>query len=1085
MVVPANTERVCLSCGAHAGLPGNFCSQCGAALPELCPYCGTANAPVSQFCAGCGHPPPKQEQAIGRVSGGSGPPVPILKAERRQLTVMFCDLSGSTRLSRELDPEELYGILGSYRNAAAEAVKQLDGTIAQYLGDGVLAFFGYPAANEDDAERAVRAGLEVVRQANALQTGLGRPLSVRVGIATGLVVVGEPDGMAQSGERSAVGEALNLAARLQALAPENGVIIAQNTARLLKGGFALRALSFPEARGFSQPIKAFAVLGLAAEGGDAEILSLSGKTEFVGREEEVSLLLRRWGQIAGGEGRVVLLQGDPGIGKSRIVDQLCTQLQNADHICLRFFGSRLHTQSALYPILRHIKRSAGLSDGDSEEERQAKITGLFSPFLKDGAGLDLRPIAHLMGVRQLADGFDELGAAQKRDKTLGALADYAARAAALKPLLVVFEDAHWMDPTSLDLLDRLVAQIGDHRILLIVCARPEYQPAWADHAPVTLCNLNRLGVREGAAMIASIAHGKALPASLTEQILNRGDGVPLFIEELTKAVLESGALAEQAQAYVLQGSLPALSLPGSLQASLVARLDRQPPAVKNLMQIGAVIGREFVHSVLESVADLPEADIADGLSKLTSSGLVHRRGKGPEAVYVFKHALVQDAAYSTLLKGRRQHLHGAIAKTLLEKFPAVATQQPEVLAHHLTVAGDIPRAIQFWLTAGRAQIRASADLEAIQHLQRGIELVTQLPDAAAARELEIVLQAALIGPLVAVEGPSSKRVAACCERGLQLATTGPGSPYVFPFTYGHFTHLVSTGQISKAVAVAQQFIEIAKRAGYEPGVVIGHRLLGMALLGLGKLQAARDALETSLALYDPERDENITYLFGQNAKVNSQALLSLALYLLGDEEHAKAIGFDCLQNANRLKHPHSMAIAMSYFGCWVLELCGDTAGMAVQAQRLVTLTDEYGLGILGVVGHFFVGWARFRNGESEAGIAAMDRAINTLNQAGFRLSVPNFIGLMAEAQRSTGRLEEARKTCDWAKAMMNECDERWFEPEILCIEAQIAFDAGAATREETEASLMKAVACAQSLPSPALEERCRRRQRALSSMQIA
>jgi tetratricopeptide (TPR) repeat protein len=762
------------------------------------------------------------------------------------------------------------------------------------------------------------------------------------------------------------------------------------------------------------------------------------------------------------------------------VDQFSAMLRGGDHHNLCVYGSPLRSQTALFPVLRQLKREAGISNAQDDADKLAAITRLFAGVAgpQDQAA---RLIAGLLGVKGAE--VEGLSAVQRRERTIAALLDYLSALARQKPLLLIFEDTHWMDPTSLDLLDRIVAQIEPQRILLLVCARPDYQPAWADYAAVTSLNLNRLGVREGAAMIDSIARRKALPASLAAQILDRSDGVPLFIEELTKSVLESGALIEQADGYALRGSLPAATLPGSLQASLVARLDRLPAPAKQLAQLGAVIGREFSQRVLQDVTELSRDAMEDCLAKLIASGLIHRRGRGQDARYIFKHALIQDAAYSTLLKGRRQEIHAAIARALLEKYPAVANAQPEVLAHHLTCAADYAPAVQFWLAAGRMQIRSSADLEGIQHLQRGLELVDYVNDPGLRRELELMLHAALIGPLVAVEGANSPRVAVACERGLALIPAG--SPYIFPFTYGQFTHLVSTGQLGQALDVAQRFTTLAEQAGYEPGAVIGHRLRGMALLGLGRLQAARETLETSLALYDPDRDDNITYLFGQNAKVNCQAVLSLTLYLLGEEDRAKQIGQDAIRTANRLKHPHSMAIAISYFGCWVLALCGERAEMARQAERLVIIAEEYGLRALGVVGQFFVAWAQYLGGGGSAAIGAMESFIHRLDETGFRLSLSQFIGLLADAQLASGRLTEARASCNWAKQMMEDTDERWFEPELICLDAQIAYAAGEIGRDEAAARFQAGADCARRLSSPPLEERCKRRLQTALASQMA
>jgi tetratricopeptide (TPR) repeat protein len=768
----------------------------------------------------------------------------------------------------------------------------------------------------------------------------------------------------------------------------------------------------------------------------------------------------------------VLLSGEPGIGKSRILSRARKEFDSVAGNCLRFYCSPLHSQTALFPFLSHTKKAAALRAEDRDADKLAALVRFFEGMLPDPVEA-AEDISEVLGVAAPSQRRASLSPLQRKEAAIKVFLDYTVALSRQQPLLIMLEDAHWIDPTSIELLDNMISNILDHRILLVVSARPEYQPVWTTHPSATLVLLSRIGWRNGAEMISGVAGGKTLPQELTEQILERSDGVPLFLEELTKTLLDSGWLEEFADGYKLQGPLPKVRLPNTLQDSLTSRLDRLGP-VKSLAQIGSVIGREFSHDLLQSVTGLSDTDMDDALAQLIASGLIYRRGVAPEAVYFFKHALIQDAAYNTLLKSKRQQIHATIVDTVLEKFPGIAAMEPEVIAHHLTVAEDFVRAVDYWLIAGKAQIRTSAEREAVDHLMRGVSLLDQIGDAALRREADLKLQTALIGALVAVKGPFSPEVAECCERGLALATTDGISPMVFPFLYGQFTYTISTGKMRQAAEIAKKFIQLAEAANYTSGFVVGHRLLGMALLGLAEFPAARGALETALAAYVPERDDNVTFLFGQNVKVNSQTVLSLVLVCLGEDDAAKRIGHECLRTAEKLKHPHTTVISIASAGLWGNYLLGDIEEVHAQANRMVAISTEFGLQLFAIIGHFWVGWALYRKGEAAIGIGLMEKALAAFERANFKLTVPGYLSFLAAAKCETGQIAEARALCARSKAMAEECEELWLGPEIACVEAEIALRSDPPNIELARSSFDNAIQLARQFRAPGLEARCER-----------
>jgi class 3 adenylate cyclase len=640
----------------------------------------------------------------------SDPLLSHAEAERRQLTVLFCDLVGSTALAERLDPEELRDLMQAYQRACQGVIEKYDGHVAQYLGDGLMVYFGWPRAHEDDPVRAIRAGLEVTQAVSKLTSST--PISARVGIHTGLVVVGGTGQGDASVPKAAVGETPNIAARLQGLTEPGTVLVSERTRGLAGGLFDYDDLGAHRLKGVSEPVHLFRALGpRAVESRFEAARGAAALTPLVGREEEVELLLRRWVQAKAGEGQVVLMGGEPGIGKSRLARVLRERLEGEPHSSLRYQCSPYHTNSPLYPFIERMERVAGFTREDSSEQRLDKMQALLV-----GSEAQVGEAAPLLAalLSLPTERYPPLTVSpqKQKDKTLEALAAQVEALARRQPLLMVFEDAHWIDPTSQELLELFLAKLQSLSILLVITYRPEYTPAWVGQHHVTSLTLNRLGRRRAEELVAKLTGGKPLPVEVLEQIVAHTDGVPLFVEELTKSVLESKLLREASDRYILEAPLPALAIPTTLRDSLIARLDRLAP-VREVAQMGACIGREFSYELLATLSPLEGKRLDEALEQLVTTGLVFRRGTPPDAIYTFKHALVQDAAYDSLLKSRRSQLHGTIARVLEERSPATRETEPELLAHHYTAAGLIEEAIPCWLKAGERALQRSANLEAV------------------------------------------------------------------------------------------------------------------------------------------------------------------------------------------------------------------------------------------------------------------------------------------------------------------------------------------------------------------------------------
>jgi class 3 adenylate cyclase len=769
------------------------------------------------------------------------------EAERRQVTAMFSDLVGWTALATRMDPEDLREIVSTFQKCVAETVGRFGGFVAQYMGDGVLVYFGYPQAQEDDAERAVRGGLALIAAVAGLETRAS--LRIRVGIATGLVVVGDLIGSWEGQERRIVGETPNLAAHLQEIAKPHMVVIADGTRRLVGNLFEVEDLGAKHLKGFPGPVRAWAVLRASSVESRFEALHTSRLTALVGREEESELLLRRWSKAKTGEGQVVLLSGEAGIGKSRLAVALleCLADEPHTHTRLRYFCSSQRLSSPLYPIIAQMERAAGLTRDDTAQARLDKLDAMLA---KTSTSMqDAVLLAEMLSLPN--DGRYpalELTPRQRRERTLDALNLQMEALSRSSPVLMIFEDVHWIDPTSLEALGRAVDRIRALRVLLIVNYRPEFEPPWVGRPHVTVRTIGPLTARDVNAMIDQVVGDKALPAGIRRDIIERTDGIPLFVEEMTKAVLETESEDEARRTTALiPPSAPVV--PASLHASLMARLDRIGRA-KELAQIGAAIGREFSHALLAAVVRKPEAELESGLGRLIRAGLLYRQGEPPHATYLFKHALIQDAAYGTLLREPRRALHARIAETLESQFAEVTENQPELLAGHCTQAGQIEKAARLLGKAGQRSAQRSALVEAVQQITLALDQIATLHATPTLRREEIKLQIGLISVLFHVKGYGAQETRAAVERARLLIEQAealgepPEDPLLlFSVLYGFWVpnYVAFNGDVVRELAI--QFLALAEKQTATAPLMIAHRLMGLALLDTADLVEGRAHLD--------------------------------------------------------------------------------------------------------------------------------------------------------------------------------------------------------------------------------------------------
>jgi class 3 adenylate cyclase/predicted ATPase len=988
------------------------------------------------------------------------------RAERRHVTVMFCDLVGSTALSARMDPEDLREVISAYQKCVAETVQRSGGFVAKYMGDGVLVYFGYPQAHEDDAERAVRAGLELVAAVGDLKTHV--PLQTRVGIATGLVVVGDLIGSGASQEQAIVGETPNFAARLQGTAEPNTVVIAESTRKLLGDLFELEDLGGQDLKGIVGPVRAWAALRPSFVESRFEALHASGLTDLVGREEELELLLRRWSKAKAGEGQVVLLSGEPGIGKSRLTVALTERLKSEPFTAMRYFCSPQHTDSAFYPIISQLERAAALERHDLPQSKLEKIVSLLGSAAERRT--DAQLLAELLSI-PIGNRYPALNWSpqRKKEKTFEALLRQLETRAHQQPVLLVYEDVHWIDPSSRELLDMTVDRLARLPALLLITFRPEFVPPWTGQAHLTTLTLNRLGRREGAMLVERLAGNRALPDEIAAEIVERTDGVPLFVEELTKAVLEASVEGQDASNTISKAALPSLAVPATLHASLMARLDRLGIAAKEVAQIGAAIGREFPYELLILVVQKNEEEVRASLARLGEAGLVFCRGTPPEANFLFKHALVRDAAYGSLLRSQRQELHARIATTLEAEFPDKAAAQPEVLGHHAEEAGLSAKAIGFWQKAGELAVRRAANPEAIKHFRRALTLLSEQPDTVERSRNELAILSGLGPALMSSHGWASPEVRVAFERAAVVAKGIGNSVELAPPLLGLWLYHTSLGQLERAEGIGAELFEIARKND-SPDVLLQAYHAAFPIPWLrGALPEANRHIEALLALYDEAKHDQHRYVYlGHDPAVCALSIGAIVQTLLGYPDRAARLENRVLALARRLRHPPSLAHAL-WFVAEAQLTRRDRAALAATAGELAALCEDQTLPLPRAAAAMFNGWVMAHSGKISEGILLAKQGLAAWQRIGIQHFLTRNHCLLAETYLAGERYTEGLAQVSLALKAAEQAGVRYNDALIYHLRALFLVHVEGMNSNNADADLKTAIQIAQAQSAKGLE----------------
>ena len=954
------------------------------------------------------------------------------EGERRQLTVMFCDLVGSTALSEQLDPEDLHAIVRAYQDACRQVIERYEGYIAQYLGDGILVYFGYPAAHEDDAVRGVRAGLDILAALPTLE--LAQPVQARIGIHTGPVVIGTVGG-GEHTEQLALGETPNIAARVQGKAEPDTVAISADTYHLVQGFIACEDLGLQELKGLSAPLRLYQVTGEGEAQNRFDVSVQQGLTPLVGREEELELLHRRWERAKAGQGQVVLLSGEAGIGKSRLVQVLRDHSQDEPHLSILYRCSPFYQNSVLYPIIDGIQNFLQFAKDDTPAAKLTKLTQALEPLgMNDGETRAL--FATLLSI-PLPDDHPPLSYSpqKQKEKTLQVLVTGLHKAAEQQPVRMEFEDLHWADASTLELLSLLIDEVASSKMLLLLTFRPEFSPPWLAQAHTLQLHLNRLPQQDIVAMVARVA-GKVLPDEVVQQLLSKSDGVPLYIEEMTKNLLESELLTETDGHYELIGPLHELTIPSSLQDSFAARLDRLAP-VRELAQIGAVLGREFTYDLIHAVSQMDDAKLRDGLQQLSQAEILFQRGAPPDATYTFKHALLQDAAYASLLLSRRQQLHQQTAQVVVEHFAETVETQPELVAHHYTEAGLLEEAVTYWQKAGERAAQRSANMEAINHLTTGLNLLETLPDTPRRAQQELAMLIAVGAPLQAIKGWTAAEVRKVYTRARELCQQLGETSQVFPMLFGVWVSHYTRAELQTAKELGEQLITLGQRL-QDPGLQVeAHHAQWSVLLNLGELSRAREHAEQGFALYNPQQHRSLAFVYGGH-DAGSCALNfgSTALWLLGYPDQARKRSDEALALVRESKHPLSLALSL-YFAARLHQLCREDQVAHELAQEGIVLSDGRGFSLTLEWARIMEGWTLAERGQAEDGIAYIRQGDVASRVSGAQMGRSHHLALLAHGCGKAQQPEEGLSVIAEAQEFVVQTGETFYEAELYRLKGEL------------------------------------------------
>ncbi len=1065
----------CPACGSEVPADANFCGKCGSRLARVCTSCGAESPLDHNFCGRCGTPltselpsRPKREPRALEFDRGD---TLTQTGDIRPVTVLFCDLVGSVSLAERLDPEDLRDVIGRYREVCSEVVERYGGFVAQLLGDGVMVYFGFPRAHEYDPQRAVHTGLDLLIAVAKLSERFERErnisLAVRVGIHTGQGIAGPVS--VDTRETLVLGQAPNIAARLQSIAQPGTVVISGDTFPLIRGYFVCESLGPHALAGLTKPVEVHRVIGKGQHKTPFEIAREHGLSHLVGRESEIDLLERSLDRVTEGRGQVVAIVGEAGIGKSRLIQQFRDRERTTE---LRWFDCRCspyQQNSALAPVVDHLNESFQLKNHDSTEENLRRLERELSALGLDGEEVAL--FASLLGLP--TDRFVSLGLSSQRQKerTLEALISYLIAIAEKETLIFFVEDLHWIDPSTRELLDMIVAQGPALRILTLVTTRPSFPLPWSPRAHATQITLDRLTNSEAERLILDRA-GRPLPEDVLHQLVLQTDGVPLFVEELTRMVLESGLLRNAGDRWVLDGPLPPLAIPATLQDSLMARLDRLA-AVREIVQLAAAIGREFSYEMIRAVADRDDRLLRRGLDQLVEAEILYKHGAIQNVTYSFKHALIQDAAYASMLKSTRQRHHLRIARVLEERFPEIADPRPEIVAQHYTEAGLAERAVVYWLSAARRTLERSANLEAIGHVERGLAQVESFTSSGPKARFELELRTVLGPALIATRGYGAHEVEANYARAQALCAEVGEAPQLFWVLRGLWAFHLIRNSFERALEIAERMMEIAEQRAERALLFEAHLSVAMPELFLGDFDVAERQLENALALDSPARDPTPRFITGLDVAVTTLGISAVALWHLGRFREASRRSRAAIDLARDIGHPFSLADALSSAG-WVHHLLLEPAEVLRTASELRSLSQEKGF-LSRAHSEIQLAWALSRSkpqGEPEEPnndwVARARAGVEAYRASGARLSEIYFLWLLVEVCFECGRLDEAREVLAEARRLADELGPRFFWHAQLHI-----LDGELSQGEEARRSFERALHIAESQGSRALALRAR------------
>jgi class 3 adenylate cyclase/predicted ATPase len=986
---------------------------------------------------------------------------------------MFCDLVDSTKLSSQLDPEDYREVVRAYQKVCSEVITRFDGHLAQLLGDGLLVYFGYPQAHEDDAQRAVRTGLGILAAMGDFNTRLKREkalqLALRIGIHTGLVVVGEMGGAGRQ-EQLALGEVPNIAARIEGLAEANTIAISEASYRLVQGYFDCQDLGAQTLRGVAEPLHVYRVLQASGASGRLDVAVTRGLTPLVGRESEVTLLLERWEQAKAGQGQVVLLTGDAGIGKSRLVQVLKDHVTNEPHVRWECRSAEYSQNTALFPLVELFQRIFQFETGDTPDEKFGKLEQMLSQYrlpLEESVQL----FAPLLSLPISEDTYRplQLSPQRQRQKALETIVAILQELADHQPVLFILEDLHWTDPTTLELLNLVIEQTPTASVLTVLTCRPHFQPAWHHRSYLTEITVNRLPHAQVEQIVNRLTDRKTLPQEVLQQIIAKTDGVPLFVEEMTKAILESGSLKEVNNHYELTGSLATFAIPATLQDSLMARLDRLMTG-KVIAQLGATIGRQFSYVLLQAVSQLDASTLQRELGRLVEAELLYQRGLPPQASYLFKHALIQDAAYQSLLKSTRQQYHQRIAHVLEAQFPETAEAQPELLAHHCTEAGLIAQAVGYWQKAGQSAVQRSAHVEAISHLTKGLELLPTLPESSERTQREVDMHITLAASLNATKGYAAPEVEQTYSRARQLCEHLDDLHQRFRVLQGLQGHYTVRAELQIAHALGEQLLDLAQQTQDSAMLMAAHAALGMTLFSLGAVAAAHTHFAQGIALYDSQQHRAHRRMLWHGAVVTCHSLAARALWSLGYPDQALERNHEAVTLAQQMAYPFSLSFALSLAAIFH-QFHREVRAVQDRVEAVMSLAQEQGFSYWVAVGSLMHGWALAHQGQAQAGIERINQGLRAYCATGAELLRSYFLALLAEAYGIMGQSEAGLTALTEALTHADTTGERWYEAELYRLKGELLLQQNSDNQADAETCFAQAMTIAQNQQAKSFELR--------------